>query len=297
MGQNKEELKKLLSFIETIVKQPGNDEFAAGLRALVYNGKTPEKKDLEEIKKILKIRGAQSIDYTFVDDLTRNQLIMDNIRMEDSILDNSLSIQDKWYEFCSYTHFQLENILNYYYTKAFKTFDAAQWHVVKFTENGYNPYQYNKKHTVCTDISAYHKSTALCNDFFPWVKGAPDYTSSTINKVRKVRNEYVHRSGVTDTGDAKECKDIQDKSSFAAIRNTLKKIVDVVKQEVCPQNHIGSYVGIVEDIQLQNIRIKYNNLSELLSNELSKRYKDRLAKGQEIVLIVKNNTIVDLLFV
>ena len=35
MGQNKEELKKLLSFIEALVQQPGNEEFVAGLRSLV----------------------------------------------------------------------------------------------------------------------------------------------------------------------------------------------------------------------------------------------------------------------
>ena len=116
MGQNKEELKRLLAFIDTLVKQPGNDEFVAGLRALVYKGKTSEKEDLEDIRRILKIRGTQSVNYSFVDDeLTRNQLIMDNIRMEDALLDNSLSIEDKWYEFCTYAHFQVENLLNLYF--------------------------------------------------------------------------------------------------------------------------------------------------------------------------------------
>ena len=45
MGHNKEELKRLLAFIDTLVKQPGNDEFVAGLRALVYKGKTSEKEE------------------------------------------------------------------------------------------------------------------------------------------------------------------------------------------------------------------------------------------------------------
>ena len=38
MGQNKEELRRLLAFIDTLVRQPGNAEFAAGLRALLYSG-------------------------------------------------------------------------------------------------------------------------------------------------------------------------------------------------------------------------------------------------------------------
>ena len=50
MGQNKEELKKLLSFIDALTKQPGNEEFVAGLRALLFSD-TPgiEKAKLEEI--------------------------------------------------------------------------------------------------------------------------------------------------------------------------------------------------------------------------------------------------------
>lgn len=50
MGQNKEELKKLLAFISALTEQPGNEEFVAGLRALLFSG-TPsiEKAKLEEI--------------------------------------------------------------------------------------------------------------------------------------------------------------------------------------------------------------------------------------------------------
>ena len=50
MGQNKEELKRLLAFIDTLVKQPGNDDFVAGLRALLMVGSDPiEKERLEQI--------------------------------------------------------------------------------------------------------------------------------------------------------------------------------------------------------------------------------------------------------
>ena len=132
MGQNKEELKRLLAFIDTLVKQPGNDEFVAGLRALVYKGKTSEKEDLEDIRRILKIRGTQSVNYSFVDDeLTRNQLIMDNIRMEDALLDNSLSIEEKWYEFCTYAHFQVENLLNLYFAQYFDSFNEVLTYIEK----------------------------------------------------------------------------------------------------------------------------------------------------------------------
>ena len=50
MGQNKEELKRLLAFIDTLVKQPGNDDFVAGLRALLRIGTDSlEKERIEQI--------------------------------------------------------------------------------------------------------------------------------------------------------------------------------------------------------------------------------------------------------
>ena len=67
MGQNKEDLKKLLAFISALTEQPGNEEFVAGLRALVGQPNEPGlKADLEDIRRILRIRGIQSIDYSFV---------------------------------------------------------------------------------------------------------------------------------------------------------------------------------------------------------------------------------------
>ena len=147
MGQNKEDLKKLLAFISALTEQPGNEEFVAGLRSLVGQPNEPGlKADLEDIRRILRIRGIQSIDYSFVnDELTRNQLTMDNIRMEDCLLDNELSVQEKYYEFCSYIHFQVENVLNYYYTKAFSTFDLAQWHSETYSKGAPNPFAKNSK--------------------------------------------------------------------------------------------------------------------------------------------------------
>ena len=145
MGQNKEELRKLLAFIGTLTHNPDNEEFIAGLRALVYKGKTSEKEDLEDIRRILKIRGTQSVNYSFVDDeLTKNQLIMDNIRMEDALLDNSLTIEEKWYEFCTYAHFQVENLLNLYYAQYFDSFNEVLTYIEKNTS--YKGKTQHKKH-------------------------------------------------------------------------------------------------------------------------------------------------------
>ena len=297
MGQNKEELKKLLSFIAALTEQPGNENFVAGLRALVGLPNEPGlKADLEDIRRILRIQGIQSIDYSFVDDeLTRNQLIMDNIRMEDCLLDNSLSIEEKWYEFCSYIHFQLENILNYYYTKAFSTFDLAQWHVEKFTKGAPVPFVKNSKLVNCTEISTYYKTTAFCAEFFPWIQGAPDYTSAILGKIRNVRNEYVHRSGVTIKSEGEKVKDLQKNSSFASLRTTLIKIVDCVKMASSTNAITQIMQGVIEKKLPGAATIRHNGKVTMLDNSIFVKYSSQLYEGKDVMIIVKNNTLLDLI--
>ena len=297
MGQNKEELKKLLSFITTLTEQPGNEEFVAGLRALVGQpNDTGLKADLEDIRRILRIRGIQSIDYSFVDDdLTRNQLIKDNLRMEDCLLDDDLTIEDKYYEFCSYIHFQVENILNYYYTKAFSSFDLVLWHVEKYTKGAPNPFVKSNKLVNCTEITTYYKTTAFCAEFFPWIPGAPDYTSTILGKIRNVRNEYVHRSGVTVKVEGEKVKELQKNSSFAALRTTLIKIVDSVKAAFATCNFTEMYQGIVEKRLAGAATIKYNGKITMLPNDIFVKYTSQLSEGKEVLVVIKNNTLLDII--
>lgn len=230
MGQNKDDLRQLLAFIDTLTKQPGNEGFIAGLRALVYNGKTPERKDLEEIKAILKIRGTQSIDYSFVDhELTRNQLIMDNIRMEDSLLDNSLSIEDKWYEFCSYAHLQVENLLNLYFNKFFGTPEKALSYI---NENSKQEFRLNNNYKSIENIPISSKIYAFCNENLPYTPNLIDYTLSNIKLVREVRNEYFHRSTITNEDSKSALKNAYTKSSFESIRRALISISEIISNKL-----------------------------------------------------------------
>ena len=297
MGQNKEDLKKLLAFISALTEQPGNEEFVAGLRALVGQPNEPGlKADLEDIRRILRIRGIQSIDYSFVnDELTRNQLIMDNIRMEDCLLDNELSVQEKYYEFCSYIHFQVENVLNYYYTKAFSTFDLAQWHIETYSKGAPNPFAKNSKLVSCTEISTYHKTTAFCADFFPWVQGAPDYTSSILSKIRNVRNEYVHRSGVTVKIEGEKVKELQKNYTFASLRTVLQKLVDCARQQFDTSSITTTVEAVVEECSSTGATINSKGKVTRLDDITFSKYSPILYKGRGLSIIVKNNILLDII--
>ena len=297
MGQNKEELDRLLSFIDTFVKQPGNEKFVAGLRALVSETDQPDLKDeLEDIRRILNIRGKQSIDYSFVDDeLTRQQLIMDNLRMENAYLDTSLSIEDKWYEYCSYIHFQVENILNFYFAKAFDSFDLAQRYIEKHTKGAPGPYVRDEKKHDINEITIYCKTTAFCNDFFPFAPGAPDFTSTTLSKIRGARNEYVHRSVVTVKSEGEKIKELQKSTSLGALKATLVKLVNCVRSQFQTKSFIKVVPAVVEKKLPGAATIRFNDKVSMLDNNTFAKYSKILVEGKELKAIVRNNVLLDVI--
>ena len=154
MGQNKEELRQLLAFIDTLVKQPGNEEFVAGLQDIIF--KLYRKNQGELNRLIFCINSlVQEPGYDkFVDEL--KSLIVKRYpqRVPDSDLDSYLRFQrDKckrkarkyyknvansalksqliedhakmlWYKsvddvhnYFTYVNLQIENIVNYYLSR------------------------------------------------------------------------------------------------------------------------------------------------------------------------------------
>ena len=291
MGQNKEELKKLLSFIDALIKQPGNEEFVAGLRALVCETDHPDLKvELEDIRRILNIRGKQSIDYSFVDDeITRQQLIMDNLRMENAYLDNDLSIEDRWNEYCSYIHFQVENVLNYYYDNAFPDFDTAQRYIEKFTKGIQNPFQRDVTLSNSSQITTYIKTTAFCNDFFPFNKLKPDYTSKNLNQIRTVRNEYIHRST------ANTVRELQKKyTTPGALKTPLVNLVNCIRSLFISKSFVEIVPAVVEKKLAGGATVKFNGITTMLDNDIYAKHSNSLVEGKQIKAIVRNNVLFDI---
>lgn len=112
MGQNKEELKKLLSFITTLTEQPGNEEFVAGLRALLLSD-TPgiEKAKLEEIYEYCIERNSRNQ----AADLYKNFPIEEikNELVESYILMESFRRRGDFLNFCAHLFKQIEGVANY----------------------------------------------------------------------------------------------------------------------------------------------------------------------------------------
>ena len=112
MGQNKEELKKLLSFIATLTEQPGNEEFVAGLRALLLSD-TPgiEKAKLEEIYEYCIERNSRNQATDFYKNFPIKEI--KNELVESYVLMESFRRRGDFLNFCAHLFKQIEGIANY----------------------------------------------------------------------------------------------------------------------------------------------------------------------------------------
>lgn len=298
MGQNKEELKRLLAFIDTLVKQPGNEDFAAGLRALLPELNQSIKTDTEYIRKALGIRGIQTINYSVItDDFVRNQLVIDNLRMEDVLLDTTLSDEDKWYLYCTYAHYQSENLINYFYNTAFSDLEAIFWYLDHYTSSIKNPFDRKKNGATLEVIAAFYKTIAFMNEHFPYVSGITDYTSYTFKQIREVRNEYVHRSGISTNKPNAALNEVRLKSSFSAIRRSLTDVLNKVIEASKPINKIFAYEAKVATRLASGVSLTFDNHTIMLDNKLYVKHSTALKQQDEMYVIVRNNNIIDLYFV
>ena len=112
MGQNKEELKKLLSFISALTEQPGNEEFVAGLRALLLSD-TPgiERAKLEEIYEYCIERNSRNQATDFYKNFPINEIR--NELVESYVLMESFRRRGDFLNFCAHLFKQIEGIANY----------------------------------------------------------------------------------------------------------------------------------------------------------------------------------------
>lgn len=112
MGQNKEELRRLLAFIDTLVKQPGNDEFAAGLRALLYSGSnTYDSEKLDQIYEYCIERNLRKQAQGYYESFPIKELIPELVNSY--VLMESFKRKDDFLNFCAELFKQIEGITNH----------------------------------------------------------------------------------------------------------------------------------------------------------------------------------------
>ena len=239
MGQDKKQLTQLLAFVKGLYDNPDNKEFAAGIQAIVLNDLAiTTNEGIDKIKKALEIRADSSIDYSFVDDIfVKRQLIIDNLRMENVLLNLSMSEKERYENYCVNAFLQVENILNYYYIKKFnKDINAILSDIEDTTQYDKYPFKRipSKTYYYVSEIAIASKIQGFCNQFFPYSPSTKDYTASNLHKLRNIRNDISHRAGMNE--EAPQTTSQQDKVTQNPtpnmFRDTLRRLVMEVKTQL-----------------------------------------------------------------
>lgn len=193
--------------------------------------------DVQAIREALEIRANKSIAYDFVrHQRLRDQLIIDNLRMENAALNLQQNEKERFYTFCVNAFYQVENIINYYFHETYPNITDLLTIIEYFTSTEVdkqgNSYQFkrNGKEQNVASIDIVNKSSALCNILF---SGDRNYKLQLSN-LRKVRNEGAHRCMVIqseESGTSYLHKFFRNEN-FNTIRIALIKLCSTIKDNI-----------------------------------------------------------------
>lgn len=294
---------KTKSIIDKVIQlSRQNAEFGAELRkrlgmttsANVIYESSDISNDVSVIREALEIRANKSISYDFVNEQRwRDQLIIDNLRMENAALNLQKNEAERFYTFCVNAFYQLENIVNYYFYITYPRIEDLLSVVELYTQQESSDFQYKRTGTEKNvgDINIVHKLNAICQILFP----DNGQLKRRLGKLRQVRNEGEHRCMIVQQ--EKDETNILYKffkyNTFNSVRIDLIKIVNAIK--------IGIGNPIISKTEIKAIissklpsacYIKINDKIEKLPDNLFYKVKN-IKNGEDITLFVENEKIID----
>lgn len=193
--------------------------------------------DVQAIREALEIRANKSIAYDFVrHQRLRDQLIIDNLRMENAALNLQQNEKERFYTFCVNAFYQVENIINYYFHETYPNITDLLTIIEYFTSTEVdkqgNSYQFKRKgkEQNVSSIDIVNKSSALCNMLF---SGDRNY-KLLLSNLRKVRNEGAHRCMVIQSEESgtSYLHNFFRNENFNTIRIALIKLCNTIKDNI-----------------------------------------------------------------
>jgi len=295
--------EKLRATIDKIVKlTQQNHEFNIELRkklemtssaTAVYSSEMKIKDDVTTIREALEIRANKSISYDFINNQRlRDQLIIDNLRMENAALNLQDDENERFYIFCVNAFYQIENVVNYYYYITYPDINDLVSAIVAATKNDGENYAYkpkDKKEKNVADIDIYYKLNAFCNTFFP-----KDKIKITYSTLRKVRNEGEHRCMVIINNNEEDSSLYKFfmKNTFNTVRIILIKLVDEVKKQIEAQIYKKEVVGTIKTMLPSACFVSYGDETQSLPSKLMGKVHG-LKDGDKIIITLKDKEILD----
>lgn len=259
-------------------------------------------KDISFIRSALGIRANASINYGFIgNQRLRDQLIIDNLRMENAALDLQEKEINRFYAFCVNAFYQVENIINYYFYVTYPNIDdllsTLENATINDGENGQFQFKRSKDKTEKNvgDISIFFKINAFCNLLFPKEMGL----RLTLGNLRQVRNEGEHRCQVlySQKDEKNKLFDFLEKATFNSVRATLIKVVNTIKEQdekrIELENAIVDVTGSIAKKLQSACFVSYVGGSQQLPEMLCKKVK-KLNEGDKVTLKMKKGKIIDI---
>lgn len=222
-------------------------EFGAELRkqlnidhANSVSGDVSTADNIKRIREILEIRGDVSITYAFVrDQRLKDQLIVDNLRMENAALNLALKDSERFFNFCINAFYQVEGIVNYYFAACYPNMDdfinclESNLQNKSLKNPKYHPPKNLKKdgmnednYISMTDII--HKINAICE-----ILSFSGFW--TLDKLRSVRNMTEHRSASTASvtiGSNSYLESFLREKNFSNVRTVLKDLAGEIENRI-----------------------------------------------------------------
>lgn len=237
MGKySKDSLKKLLNLIDDICKDEENLWFKDDLKSKISISNSVSnstdtfieiKKDTSKIINLLNINPAISVDYSFINyKLLRTRLELDNLRMENIRYDlKETDEMKRLYDFCINAFYQIENLINFFYYEKFKKFDTLLSHLENIKDAKFK----RKEEKNIGDIPIFAKIYAFNKTYY-----TEDYTGYSIDSLRLIRNEGLHRCTRIKNieNENKRLHDFLKHATFHSVHSLVNSLAEKVKQNL-----------------------------------------------------------------
>lgn len=268
-------------FNQTMQKLFGNT-----VSASVVNINSTITEDISAIRSALEIRAKESLKYSFVrKQRLRDQLIIDNLRMENASLNLKEPEADRFYVFCVNAFYQVENILNYFYYTSFPEIDALLKEIEDGTQNEKNDFKFRRtgKEQNVGSIPVAHKLNAFFNTYLP-EEGSLKWSIGTL---RQVRNEGEHRCDIIrqEKDDNNNLYKFFKSKTFNYVRIDLIKFVNAIEHKLENPDKKEMLESIIKSKLPSVCYVLLRGNSVLLPNKLFAKVR-HLNNNDEIILVV-----------
>lgn len=250
--------------------------------------------DITTIRSALEIRANASITYNFVKiQRLRDQLIIDNLRMENAALNLQIPEADRFYVFCINAFYQIENIINYFYHLTFPNVESLLKEIedaTQYENNDYYKFKRSGKEQNVESIPVVHKVNAFFNSNLP----EEGFLKWSISTLRQVRNEGEHRCDII-----RQEKDRNNNlhkffksKTFNYVRIDLIKFVNAIELNLKNIDKEEKLDSVIKSILPGACFVLFRENSVPLPDKLFAKVK-HLKNGDKIILTVIGNKIND----